>query len=85
MRAKSRFASGWMFFAIVAVLVGWVSAFPALANAQGGQGHLHTPPTYEIHSGMGNSADAVPLPLYLSWFPGPQVTVVAGHRRGMTG
>jgi hypothetical protein len=38
MRAKSRFASGWIFFAIVAVLVGWVSAFPALANAQGGQG-----------------------------------------------
>jgi hypothetical protein len=38
MKGATRFASGWMFFAIVAILACWISAFPILANAQSGQG-----------------------------------------------
>jgi hypothetical protein len=38
MKGTSRFLFGWMFFAILAVLVSWLSAFTILANAQGGQG-----------------------------------------------
>jgi len=38
MEATTRFTSGWIFFAIVVVLVGWFSALPLPANAQGGQG-----------------------------------------------
>jgi|ERR1700674_977006 len=38
MKGAKRFASGWMFFVIVAVLVGWFSAFPTSADAQGSQG-----------------------------------------------
>jgi len=38
MKGTTRFASGWMFFAIAVVLVGGLSAFPVLASAQGGQG-----------------------------------------------
>jgi hypothetical protein len=38
-----------------------------------------------MHTGMGNSTDAVQLLLPLTLTPGPQVTGVAGHRRGMAG
>jgi len=38
MKGTPRFASDRMFFAIVAVLASWLSAFPILANAQGTQG-----------------------------------------------
>lgn len=38
MKGTTRFASGWMFFGIVAVLAGWFSASPILATAQGTPG-----------------------------------------------
>jgi hypothetical protein len=38
MNCTTRLASGWTFFAIVAVLAGWLSALPTRAEAQGSQG-----------------------------------------------
>jgi hypothetical protein len=45
MKDPTRLVSGWTLFGILAVFAGWLSAFPILANAQGGQGQNAVYPT----------------------------------------